>query len=121
MTTKAEILLIAPELSGLTDDQFNLAIANVENLVSLADTSRNAMAKTYLAAHLLTMARNPSAGGTSPSGGVITGQRAGRMSVTYANAMANIAGSNRYDTTKYGQMFNQIVRGDINTLTFMVV
>ena len=122
MTTKAEIILIAPELSTLSDDLFDAIIANVENLVSLPScVAKEAMAKTYLAAHLLTMARNPSAGGIASSGGVVTSQRAGRVSVSYGNAMSSIANANRYDTTKYGQIFNSIVNGCSDTLALVVV
>ena len=120
MTTKADILLIAPELSDMTTDQFNLAIADSSVLVSMAScSSKTNIAQRYLAAHLLTIAR-PDSGGLSPSGASVTGEKAGRESRTYGTASSSIDAGD-YSLTKYGIMYMSVIKSCVDTLTVMVV
>ena len=122
MTSKATILLIAPELSTVSDDIFTQMIAYADNLVSLpACTYKEDMAKTYLASHLLTLAVSPTAGGVSPSGGAVKKERAGRSEIEYSDFVRSIPDANRYDSTKYGRLYNAVIRSCTDSLGVMVV
>lgn len=99
MTTKADIILIAPELSGLSDSTFSLAIADAELYInsslygSLAD-----LAKRYFAAHCLAVWTASPANAS----GAVASEKAGRVEVRYqvnANMSREFLGM-----TKYGQM-----------------
>ena len=105
MTTKAEVLLIAPELSVITDDNvWTLILSDVANeLDPLAFGIQYDVATRYLAAHLLTLARNIGGGAISPAAGVDTSESAGRVSVSrtmFASLLSD--GLRRLDLTKYG-------------------
>ena len=121
MTTKEKVLLIAPELSSVSDELFDLILADVSVMVNLSDCpQKQELAERYLAAHLLTIARDETAGGVpAAAGGPVTGERAGRESRTYGSV--NVDDANRYDTTKYGRVFNNIVKGCVTTLGVLVV
>ena len=121
MTTKANILLIAPELSAMSDNAFSLAIADAVAIVTLPSCpAKVEMAQRYLAAHLLTIARPEASGGLSPSGAALTSEKAGRESRGYGSAVQN-SGSFGYGSTKYGIMFETIVNSCSGTLTAFVV
>ena len=121
MTTKANILLIAPELSTMSGDAFNLAISDASAIVTLPECpAKVELAQRYLAAHLLTIARPQASGGLSPSGAALTGEKAGRESRNYGSVSGNSSGFG-YGSTKYGIMFENIVQSCASTLMAFVV
>lgn len=102
--TSAEVLLIAPELSGMSVDQWADVIADVyteivvENWPSEAKANR---AAKYLAAHLATM--NTRRAG---AGGPVQSRTVGSVSTTYAA----VAGAIDLTATSYGQEFKRLLR-----------
>lgn len=113
MTIKSEVLLIAPELSSINDDLFDLVIADATRQVSTASVGRNvAEARRYLTAHILTLLTAP--GASSGASGSIDSKTAGDVSVSYSNAKSSISGQiTRYDLTIYGQRYIQLLRRKI--------
>lgn len=112
MTTKANILLIAPELSSRSDDQFNLVIADVNLQVSSNQYgTRTEEAKRYLAAHLLTLIQ-PEGSSSAPGGsGPVEREKMGDAEIEYGS-IADLIGSDatRYDLTRYGQRYVAITK-----------
>ena len=107
-TTKANILLIAPELSVVGDDTWTLILADVAAEVSSSIFgTKQEIAQRYLAAHRLTLSlpsnlRNPN------TAGALTSEGTGRVSKSYGKG--SYAGQDRNDETSYGRMYNQIKR-----------
>lgn len=76
-------------------------------------------AQRYLAAHLFTSimdAYNAGSGG----GGAIKKERAGDHEREYMEISSRFEGFNRYDTTKYGQVYNAISKGAISAPRYFV-
>lgn len=115
-TTSANVLAIAPELSGLPQDTIDLILLDVADQVTEAVFgTKQEKAQRYLAAHLLTLIKQASEGG-GKAGPVVT-EKTGDVSVTYANPA--VTSQNRYDLTAYGQEYNNIRKGCV--VGFMVV
>lgn len=99
-TTKANVLLIAPELSTVSTDVWNLTLADVaiEISTSFINGSYQERAQRYLVAHLLTIHnRNASA----PAGAA--SESIARASVTYAHG--GLLDVDFLRSTKYGVEF----------------
>jgi len=116
-TTKTNVLIIAPELTTVSDDAWTLVLSDVAAQVSSAvygtDQER---AQRYLAAHYLTLVALSSSIGSQASGPVVS-ESVGQVSKTYAQG--SYADKNRYDETSYGRMFNQIRKGCVIGFTVM--
>jgi len=115
MTTKANILKIAPELADRSDELFNLVIADVALQVTSSEYgSRLEEAQRYLSAHLLTICGSDSSIGAAGSSGPVTGEQMGDASKNYGS-IAQLLGNRatRYDLTVYGQRFMSISRSSI--------
>ncbi len=99
--TSSDVLLIAPELSGLVDAQWDLILANVYAQLDTDVWGDNLdLGALYLAAHMGAMTRR---GG---SAGAVTAERAGEVSRAYA-APAVMAGA--LAATAYGQEFKSLI------------
>lgn len=111
MVAKADIILIAPELSTLSDALFTQIIADASVLVdSLQYGNVSEIALKYLCAHLLTLVLQSSSGGINSDLTTNVSEQAGRVSVTKAKAGYDFGNATRWDTTKYGMMFWQLTR-----------
>lgn len=102
LTTKAAVLLTAPELSTVTDDQWTQAIDDAELLMnSTAFDTRAELAARYLVAHLLTMSQRR-------GGGNVSSVSVGPVSVQYGISVASDAST--FDQTSYGRQFKLLAR-----------
>lgn len=97
-TTKANVLIIAPELSTVSDATFTLFLADVAEEITTQLISEEAQEKAqrYLTAHLLTLHN----GGTA---GNVKSESAGRASITYAGG--DMLDPDMLSKTKYGAEF----------------
>jgi len=113
MTTKADVLLIAPELATVSDDLFNLVLADASREVSSSSVGRYASeAQRYLTAHILTLLN--SAGAEAGASGFVESMKTGDVSLSYATAKGAISGRiTRYDATIYGQRYILLLRRKI--------
>lgn len=104
-TTKANVLLIAPELAVVTDDLFNLVLADVAlDITSGIYGARQERAQRYLVAHVLTLSGVIST--SSKIAGPTTAEKVGDVSTS--SWALNLRDTNRYDETIYGRTFNLI-------------
>jgi len=108
-TTQANILLIAPELSAISDANiWALILADVTaDVISTTFGTKQEIAQRYLAAHRLTLSlpsnlRNPNVAGP------LSAESTGKVSRSYGKG--SYVGADRNDETSYGRMFNQIKR-----------
>ena len=122
-TTKDNVLKIAPELSVITDDTiWDLILEDVKDHTAAVWGTNQEKAQRYLAAHLLTLAVSPFTGGISAaSGGARTKEKVGEVEVNYKDVLSSLSDSNRYDTTKYGMIYNLIRRQSIVAINAVVV
>jgi hypothetical protein len=105
-TTKANVLAIAPELSTLSDDTWDLILADVANdLSATVFGSRLEQAARYLAAHRLTLIAQGSSGG---SGGQLTKEKTGDEMREYSDGTRWSARDALYARTQYGLTFLEI-------------
>ena len=106
-TTKARVLIIAPELSTMTDDQFSQAIEYAALIVTTKYGTRQQFAQDYYVAHLLTLTKL-----TIGSGGFVSGalskERTEKLEKAFSSTMSSIKDANRYDETVYGRVFNTV-------------
>lgn len=106
--TKADVLVIAPELTSISDGTWTALIADAYSEMNAAawgtEARRNRAAK-YLVAHLATMTL---AEGDSTNG-AIQSESVGQVSVTYATGSGgSSAGS--LEATSYGQEYLRLLR-----------
>lgn len=87
-----------------------IILEDVGNLSRDAFGTRYEEAQRYLAAHLLTLAAQQSA--MSPLGAV-TSQSVGGVSISFGSPRG---GTNRLDSTKYGQRYNDLLRSSVPRL-----
>jgi len=122
MTTKANILAIAPELSDRDDSLFTLVINDVSLQVTSSEYGARAEeARRYLAAHLLTLAGSSTSTGAAGASGPVTSEKMGEAERDYGT-ISDIIGSSkatRYDLTTYGMRFISICRSSLSR--FLVV
>jgi len=122
MATQAEVLLIAPELSGMSAGAFTYFLEQANAMLDPTTFGINySLATNYLAAHLMTLARNTGGGVISPSGGATTSESAGRVSVGSTLFASVIKDAKRYDLTKYGMMLMTLAVSNGNSVCAMVV
>lgn len=115
MVTKADVIVIAPELSGVDDATFNVFIADAMLFVDAAGwKSRYDWALKYEVAFRMTsMGYGDVAGSSGSSGGAnlgpISGMSVGGVSVSYATASGGSGGGGGtssypgYESNKYGR------------------
>ncbi len=121
MVAKADIILIAPELSTLSDALFTQIIADASMLIdSLQFGNVSEIASKYLCAHLLTLVNQSSSGGINSDLTTNVSEQAGRVSVSKAKANFSVSNATRWDLTKYGMMFWQLTRTRPNLGGFVV-
>lgn len=114
-TTKANVLLIAPQLSSVTDEAFNLILADVAEEVSSAGFgAKQEQAQRWLAAHYLTMIFGADGTGASSGTGAIKKEKVGEVETEYSTeTLSRIKGLTRYDETGYGRQFESIKKKSI--------
>lgn len=121
-TTKENVKLIAPELSTVTDELFNLILTDVALEVSSASFgAKQEQAQRYLAAHYLTISVGSAE--SSASSGSVKKEKVGEVEIEYSDSLKDILSSikatSRFDETKYGRQFESVKRTAI--LPFVVV
>jgi hypothetical protein len=99
-TTKANVLLIAPALSAVTDQAvWDIILADVAEEILETDVCKyQEQIQRYLAAHLMTVATGIGLSGSSAVGGTVTREKVGDLEVEY-NGVGTGGG---LETTKYG-------------------
>lgn len=109
-TTKEKVILIAPELLSVTDELFNLILADVALEVSSASFgAKQEQAQRYLAAHYLTISTGSAS--SSSSAGSIKKEKVGEVEIEYSDSLKDILSSikaSRFDETKYGRQFESV-------------
>lgn len=114
MTTKAEIIVIAPELSSMSDDQFTATISLAESIATeFKFGTRVNFAQTYLAAHYLTLIRDISgdAGSSAGSAGTVGSleeEQTEKLRKKWRSVLQDLKDANRFDLTSYGRTYNSI-------------
>ncbi len=106
---KADVLLVAPELSAVTDAQWDDVLADVEMEVSVSAFGSQAAADRagkQLAAHFGTERFGTSGGGGAA--GPVQSISVGAVSKTFATPSA-VEGS-QFGGTKYGREYLRLVR-----------
>jgi len=109
-TTKEKILLIAPELSGITDqDVWDLFLDDVARTITSArygtDQER---AQRYLCAHLLTLSNSLDSSRNVRATGQVTSLKTGEESINFASSSNSNKKFDPYDSTVYGLEFKKI-------------
>ena len=106
LTTKDNVLLIAPELSIASNDLWDMVFADVGNAISTsvfgAKTER---AARYWVAHNMTLLADSSLAGSS---GPITKEKVGDVMREYAKIVSVSESEKDYSRTGYGQTFLSI-------------
>lgn len=103
LTTKANVLTIAPSLSTASDDLWNLMLADVENAISASVFGVKAeVAARNWVAHNMTILADTSAVNTS---GPVTKERVGDVMREYAKINKLDKSDADYSRTKYGRTF----------------
>jgi len=107
LTTKANILLIAPELSSITDDNvWNIILSDVDNLISTSVFGlKTEIAARYLAAHHLTLISDKT---LSSASGPIVKDKVGDVMKEYAQPQKLRGSEADYNRTGYGRTFLSI-------------
>jgi len=117
-TTKARILIVAPELQYMSDSVFTqiIAQANLE-ITEYKYGLRQQIAQDYYCAHFVSMIRNISgdvsgggsfAGMGSSSSGSVTSETTEGLSKSYVNVASALSDGSRFDETAYGRFFMTI-------------
>lgn len=102
---KAEVLLIAPELSEVTDAQWDFVISAADDEVAttyLGNQARADRMGTYLAAHLATVLYGAGFTGGGGVAGPLTSVTVGNVSKTFAAPQSAAQAAGNYERTKYG-------------------
>lgn len=104
-TTQANVLLIAPELSTVSQDLWDLILADVGNIVSSTIFGAyEEVAARYLVAHKLTLLQPGSIG--SGASGPLKREKVGDVEYEYADSSNSMSRSDMdYTRTKYGMTF----------------
>jgi hypothetical protein len=105
--TKADVILIAPELSALDDATFNAFLADGQKLHSQAAWgAKYDMALKWWLAHWLVSSGFGSGAGAH---GSVSSMTVGGVTVSYATSAAKGAASD-YSTTRYGRFYLTLLR-----------
>jgi hypothetical protein len=106
-TTRDNVIAIAPELASVSQEAFDLVLADVKvEAPASIYKSRTEQAQRYLAAHYLTISgASPSFAGSGTSG-PLTKKKVGEVEESYGNV--SIKDATRYDTTSYGKVFKMV-------------
>jgi hypothetical protein len=107
---KADVLLVAAELSTVTDAQWASIWADVELEVGVAGAGSQVRADrlaVQLAAHMATVRHVRSGGAASP--GPLTSVSMGGVSKSYAQPAGGVRNS-ALESTKYGQEYVRLTR-----------
>lgn len=103
--TKDQVLALAPELSTLTDAQWNLVVADVQAEVAVdffSSPARAGAAAVWLGAHLGTILKR----GGSATAGQAQSITVGPITKTFANSGARSSASvDLLKSTSYGQEY----------------
>jgi len=117
LTTKVNVLAIAPELSTLSDDTWNLFLTDVElNISASVFGTKTEMAARYWVAHRLKLIQDASLGGAS---GPITKERVGDIMREYAKVSTVLQSEKDYSRTSYGTTFLSIRRSVLVGMSFV--
>lgn len=114
--TAAEIIAMAPEFTGLTQPEADVAIALAREFVSEAAWKTDAKAKQALilmTCHILKELGIAETGtGSDGSRGQVISERVGDLQVSYGqmNLLGSSEGSKLLMSTKYGSMFLMLRR-----------
>jgi len=107
-TSKDLVLVIAPELSGLSPLTWDTILNDVANEVgSVTFGTKQEIAQRYLAAHKLTLS-NPDSNRNPLASGPITSEKTGQLAVTYGTSSWVVRGDADLDLTTYGKQFKRI-------------
>ena len=103
LTTKANVLIIAPSLSTVSDDLWNFALNNVGYAISTSVFGvRTEEAARYWVAHKLTLLAESS---SSAAAGPMIKERVGDVMREYAKPQSVSESNSDYARTKYGIEF----------------
>jgi hypothetical protein len=116
-TNRNNIIAIAPELSKIPKAMMDLILSDIANTVGANFEGRQEEAQRYLGAHYLTLLNSDSGSNPNAVGG-IKSERNEEVQIQY-DGLSGLKDKNRLDTTKYGVMFNQIVKQTV--INFMVI
>jgi hypothetical protein len=108
--TKAELIKIAPEMSGLSDADFTFWSTLADHQINAAFFGGKAkLAYGYLLAHIISVSKPSSIESSSNGGAPIVSQTVGGTSVTYGAYLAqsppNGGSDGQYESTAYGRAF----------------
>lgn len=118
LTTKDNVLAIAPELSTLSDDLWNLYLGDVGNFISASEFgTKTEIAARYWVAHYLKLLQDTSLGTVS---GPITKERVGDVMREYARITKVTKSEQDFSRTSYGMTFLGIRRTTIVAMTVIV-
>lgn len=115
-TNRANVELIAPELSSMPNDLWTLILADATDKITYqAYGKKEEIAQRYYVAHVMSVLRNTNGGDGSISGsqaaGALTRERVSEIEKEYSDLIKDLSDGNRFDTTPYGAMFNTIRKG----------
>lgn len=117
LTTKDNVLLIAPELSTASNDLWDLVLADVGDAISASVFGvKSERAARYWVAHNMTLLVDSSLAGAS---GPITKEKVGDVMREYAKIVSVSESEKDYSRTGYGQTFLSIRKSCI--VLFMAV
>ena len=103
-TTKANILIIAPELSTVSDDAFTLIIADAAREFTEDEYGDNEeVVQRWWCAHMLTISNNPS--GSGIGSGPVKRERVDDVEIEYDNNTSGASAELGYNSTRYGRTF----------------
>lgn len=115
-TTRDNVILIAPELCGVSEPLFALILADVAIEVGTIFGRNQEKAQRYLAAHYLTLS-NPDNVSRNPNVvGAISQIKTGDESMSYGDGIKD---PTRYDTTSYGRVFKSMMRSSVHPAVFV--
>lgn len=111
-TTKAKILLIAPELAAITNDEtWDLILSDIASEIgSSIYGSDQEKAQRYKAAHHLSLILDTINGGASGAAGGLIMDKNGDVIKQYASPMKLAKIVSPYERTTYGKEFLSIQR-----------
>jgi len=117
-TTKARVLIVAPELQYMSDEVFNAAIAQANIEVTLSGYgSKQQIAQDWYVAHVVKLIRETSGdvsgggsytGNASSAAGGVSKEKVEGLEKQYAIMAGILQDGNRFDETSYGRIFNTI-------------
>jgi len=109
-TTKADVLLIAPELSTASNDLFTLMLADAALVIdeNYCASAYQEILQRYYVAHFVTMLDESTSSGST--GGAVERERVGDVEREYANKTNPDSSDMALGSTKYGLEFIRLNR-----------